>query len=141
MANITVTPKLIKPQQGSCTQTHIMTEVSQIGYAVRATGTSNKVAHSDASTGPGAIGRIGMIVSGAYADPTGAIAAGEAVDVLWFGPVELGEDAALDVTKNYFVSDDAGRIADAAGTVTRRVGAPLTNTLFFWDSGMAPATS
>ncbi len=141
MANITVTPKYIKPQVGSITRTHVMTEVSQIGYSVRATGVGDKVAHADASTSPGVIGRIGMIVSGAYADPTGAIAVGEAVDVLWFGPVEMGESASLDVTKNYFVSDDAGRIADAAGTVTRRVGAPLTNTLFFWDSGMAPATS
>lgn len=141
MPDVTVTPKYVKPLVGSFVRLHTASTALTVGNVVAPTGTGDYVEKTDASTNENVQGLIGLVVAGGRREPDGSIIADERVTVLWFGPVELGADAALDVAKNYFASDTAGAIADASGTVTRRVGAPLSATCLFWNPGMAPATS
>lgn len=94
---------------------------------------SEKLAIADASAASTATGQLCLRVAGSEKTTTGAVAAGEWVSVVLFGPV--AGFTGLDETEEYFLSDTAGYGADAAGTVTRSLGQVLGPDKFNWMPG------
>ncbi len=87
---------------------------------------------ADASAAATSKGLIGVVVATARALSTGTCLANEELSVLVYGRVTGWSDA-LDETVDYYLSNDAGQIADAAGTVSRFLGHPESSTVFFFD--------
>lgn len=140
MANVTITPNQIKPLVGSTVEPRTAAVAMTVGDLVYPSGDDN-VNLTDADTAATVSGLVGIIVAGGRHEPSGAIIAGERVTVLWFGRVYLGDSANLDRTKAYFVSNTAAKLSDTPGTNPRRVGAPETSRIFFWNPGMAGMNS
>jgi hypothetical protein len=135
MANLTITPKYVRPLAGAYVSTKRAGEALSVGNLVYVAGDGD-LNLCDADTAATMTAQLGLVVAGANASgltsPTGAIANEEYCTVLWFGRVAL-DPASLDETKQYYVSNTAGKIADGAGTNTRRVGAPESDTIFFFN--------
>lgn len=113
----------------------VISGASQLGRLVYIP-SDDTVDETDASDLNKVTGNIGMLVAGSRHSTDGLLVDGETVTVLFWGPVWLG-DASLDPTLQYFCADQAtgvdGRMADAAGTVTRRIGAPLGDEELFFN--------
>ena len=131
MADVTINATEVRPLVGSVVQRLSAGDRMRLGDEVYVAADGD-VEKADASAAGTVAGIIGIVVSGAAADTDGDVANGETVGVLIHGPVYLGTDASLDETKVYYVSDNAGKLADAAGTNSRVVGNPITTTNFFW---------
>lgn len=96
---------------------------------------------ADASSAGSTNAQLGVIESGAKNHASGNIADQETVSVILKGLIFLGDSAALDETKPHYLSDTAGAIGDAAGTVTRFLGYPNSQTVFnFEPMGSAPTS-
>lgn len=140
MSDITLVATQVRPLLGAITRMFDAGEAMTVGDVVRVS-TSGTVVKGDASTAPGAKGQLGIVVAGANAHSSGTIASGERVTVVVFGPVFLGSTVTLDETKTHYLSDTAGKIADAAGTVTRAIGNAESNTVFFFNPSDTAASS
>lgn len=139
MADITFDPTKVRPLFGGITSSMSAAVATQIGRLVYATDTSGVVDETDGSAAQTTTGQIGIIVGAGNKEPDGVIAAGEQVDVLWFGRMAVAET--LDVTSNLFVSDTAGVAADAAGSSSRRIGKPETPNVLFFNPEDVPFSS
>lgn len=145
MALYTIDPAEVRALEGCITRNVVLNEASQVGRAVYFVD-DHTVAETDGADLNKVIGNIGFIVSGAKHTPGGTVAAQERATVAMIGPVFVGEDAALDLTKAIFLADEdtsvSGLLADTDGTVTRRVGAPLAADTLFWNGvDTSPPTS
>lgn len=132
MSDWTVTATAVRPLLGSVTRPITTAEamsLGQVGY-INGSGTLNIADGSAAST---AAGQLAIVVAGAAGNTSGSVASGEVATVLLMGPV--AGFTSLDETKQYFLSDTSGKGADAAGTVTRALGWPLSSTVFNFVPG------
>lgn len=101
-----------------------------------------KLALTNGASAPTVASRqLGLIVATGRANPAGNAAADETVTFLEFGRVYLGPAAALDEGRQYYVSNTAGGIEDAPGTVVRRIGAPEDSTILFFNPTVAASGS
>lgn len=140
MTDVTINPKHIRPLVGSTVVPKTAGEAMDVGDLCYPTD-DETVMQTDADTAATLTGRVFLVVAGGAHDPDGAIAEDERVTVLEFGRVSLGPDADLDVSKQYFASNNKGKFGDTAGTVTRRVGAPESSEVLFFNPDAASATS
>lgn len=144
MANVGIYPKEVRALAGSITRTVEVGEANvQLGMIIRLNA-DGKAVRARANSAAGATGKLGIVVSaaGALSDGSGTLANGDTITVVLKGAVFVGKAAAMDETKPHFLSDDPGRIADAAGTVKRAVGYPLSSQiLFFDDTDIEPSSS
>lgn len=97
------------------------------------TNADGKLAKADASAASTVKGQLFMVIAGAQGNTSGTIASDEWVTACWLGPIP--GFSSLDETKQYFVSDTAGKGADAAGTVTRAIGYPESSDVFMFNPG------
>jgi len=143
MATLTLYPAKIKPLEGAIISAKDAGEATKVGKLVYVAA-DGMVYETDAASAAKVSGNIGMVVSGGRQDPEGDVAAGERVGVLWFGRVALN-GTTLDMTKQYYcanvTSTVKGLIGDAAGTVTRRVGAAESATVLFFNPDTSGASS
>lgn len=125
MADLAITAALVRPLEGCVIRRFTAGEAMTPGQPVYMSG-NDTVSLCDASAV--ATNRcIGLVIS----NSNGAVsfAAGERVDVVLFGPV-VGFSANLAANTLVYTDDDAGVLADAAGTKTTIVGVGLnTSTL------------
>jgi len=96
-----------------------------IGYAVYMA-SDGDVEHADASA-EASSRAIGVAVE-SY-DGESSVSSGNPVSVCVFGPVS--GFSSLTPGANYYVSDDAGRIADSAATYDRLIGFAVTASILF----------
>lgn len=131
MADLVITPKKIRPLiGGNLTPSMVANSAMNVGDIVYPSA-NNVVSLCDADTATTVDGLVGMVVAGNRGDINGAIISGETVTVLWVGRVAV-DDGSLDLTKSYFASNTTGKLADAAGTTSRRLAYPeSTGVLFF----------
>lgn len=147
MTLTSIDPKKVRPLAGCITRPFTMSGASQLGRLVYPSA-DDVVSETDAADSATVDGAVGMIVGGSRHSTDGLVVDGETVSVCFFGPVVVGnqDDAVLDVTANYFAADVAstvkGRIGDAAGSASRRIGNPLTTTILFFNGAdiSAPAS-
>lgn len=92
-----------------------------------------KLAKADASAAATCKGQLYIVVAGAQGNTSGTIAADEWVTAVWMGPVP--GFSSLDETKMYYVSDTAGKGADAPGTKVRPIGYPDSSEVFMFNPG------
>jgi hypothetical protein len=140
MTDVTINPKHVRPLVGSTVVPKTCGVTATVGDIVYFYG-DDEVRKTDADTAGTVTGRVGQIVAGGRHEPSGAIAVGERVTVLEFGRVSYGPDANLDLTKQYYVSNTAGKMGDVTGTITRRLGAPESSEVFFFNPDAVAATS
>lgn len=93
---------------------------------------------ADASAATSCKGVLGLRLAGSEKSTDGTCDSGEVITVAILGPVT--GLTGLDETKEYFVSDTAGYGADAAGTVTRSIGWPLSSTAFNFTPANTPSS-
>ncbi len=117
-------------------------EAMNLGDWIRI-GSDEKAYQTDASTGAGVSGKIGLVVAASdhYYNSDGSIAAGETITYVGLGDVYLGEDAALDETKAYYLSEEQGQITDVEPSISRLVGYPTSSKVFFVNPNAAEPTS
>lgn len=98
--------------------------------------TETTVTLADASAASTANGTLGLVLAGAENNTDGSIASGEVVTILLMGTVYLGEDVtAFTAASHLWLSDTAGSMADAPGTVKRALGTPLSlRKIFFYPN-------
>lgn len=142
MADITVTAANVRPLAPcNIADGNPAGEQLTVGQAV-VLNSSEQWVVADASSADTSKGNVGIVVAGnkIHQRPTTptVIASGEEVSVLTWG--RIAGFTGLSGEKDYYLSDTAGKLADAAGTVTRFMGhAEDTNILFIEPAG--PATS
>lgn len=140
MATITVDPKQVRQLPGC------ITVMGNAGEAMAVGKVCQIVADSDwemanAGSAAGVTGQLGIVVAGNLYDPDGDIANNERITLVIWGPVFLGENAALDETKTYYVSATDGVIQDVAPAQYRAVGfAKNATTLIFAPVTTVPAS-
>ncbi len=139
MTDLTLSPTNIRPLPGAEVSGKEAGEAMSLGTVVYVAGDS-KIYKTDADDATKCSGQIGLVVSGGQEDRDGDIASGEFCGVLWFGRVALNGKT-LDETKQFYISGTAGKIADAAGTVTRRLGAAESATILFFNPQSSAPTS
>lgn len=140
MAAVTITATHVRPLDGCQTRRFVSNEAMNIGDVVQVA-SDGEIEMANATTAAGANGLLGIVVAGANANKTGAIAAGEVATVAYWGMVYLGENAALDETKFYFVGTTDGDLDDVAPANERIVGVPASTTVFFVGQSTVPANS
>lgn len=138
MANVTVTATQVRALPQALTRMINAGEAmtTGVGKVVQVEGDGD-VAMANATAAAGANGVLGIIVAGERHDKDGDIASGERVTMVVWGPVYLGESAALDETKVYFVGETDGLITDTAPAHFRAIGYPISSTVLFF----APVTT
>ncbi|MBL8162464.1 MAG: hypothetical protein JNJ61_10800 [Anaerolineae bacterium] len=143
MTVLTITATKVRPlQQQGCIviPSFRAAEAMTVGDVVYVSDATNrKVTRTDADTLATVRGMVYLVVAGGRHKTDGAIAIDEAVDLVEFGPVNLG--ATLDVTKTYYASNTTGKIDDAPGTSVRRLGYARDTEVFFFNPMVAPAGS
>lgn len=143
MATITIN-KTVRPLLGALTDTVVLGEASKTGrwVYVASDGLAYETAADEAATS--ADGPVGLIVAGHRQSPDGLMIVGETGTVVWYGPVAMPGSDLTPGAYGYLsdtVSTVNGLMADAAGTVTRKVGRALATEKFFVNPDLAPATS
>jgi hypothetical protein len=124
MADVTVTKTSVRPlENANINSRHTAGEALTLGDAVYLK-SDGKWWQTDASVaGTASDVLIGVVVAGSSSPDTtndGDVAAGELIDVVVWGGVE--GFSSLTPGAILYLSDNAGLIADAVGTVTRRIG-------------------
>jgi ATP-dependent protease ClpP protease subunit len=126
MALITVTPADVRPLPGALILRFVAGGAVNVGDAVyvdsagkviAAIGTAAPAAHS-----------IGVVLSVAGSPKTAAVL-NDAVDVAVWGPVT--GFSGMTPGDILYQSDTLAKFGDAAGTVTHKIGKPLTATVLF----------
>lgn len=138
MTLITVQATRIRPLLGSITGAGQMGEASQIGQLVYV-GSDDKLYETDATDASKVSGKLGWLVAGNQITADGSLQIDEAVTVVWFGRVAVGEG--LDPSQDYYIADTPGRMADAVGTITRRTGYAESASVFFFNPDISEPTS
>jgi len=129
MANVTSTAADIRPLEGAVVRRFDAGGAITVGYAVYLAGDGD-VEVADGSAVGTTKPALGVLVGVApEAASSTAAAAGDAVDVVMSGPV-AGFSSLTPGTLLY-VSDDAGRIADAVGTKDCELGIALSADTIF----------
>lgn len=126
MADLTVTAADVRPLPGCIIRRFTAGAAIDVGAPVYLSA-AKTVSEADASTLAGAQAIGLMVATSPNAASTTAAASGEECDVVLFGPV-----AGCTCTYNtiYYIDDDAGVIADTAGTKSFIIGIGLdTETL------------
>ena len=124
MADITLTARAIRPLDGALGRDLIAAEAIDVGEIVYIDA-NGKAALADASAA-GTAGWYGVVVS-AGTEGALAAAAGDPVHVIYQGPI-VGFIGTTPGNVHY-LSDTAGAMGTAAGTVTSIVGRALTATI------------
>lgn len=138
-----IIPTTSRPLLGSITAQAVMAEASQTGRwcQINASGQLIEAAGDDAAT---STGMLVFLVAGSAQNVNGTLQLGETATFVSFGRVAM-PGAALDPTADYYLSDPvslvSGLMADAAGTVTRRLGRAEASEVFFVNPDIAEATS
>jgi len=138
MANITVTSANVRALQanGAIVRSYDAGGTITIGYLVYIA-TDGDVEHADASA-VASCRAIGVAVE-SYDGET-SVSAGNRVSVCVFGPVS--GFSSMTPGANHYVSDTAGRLADAAGTCSRIVGyAEAAGVLFVHPEQNDPSST
>lgn len=138
MANLANTDKNIRPLAGSVVEGYDLGGSANVGDVVYVA-SDGDVEVTDGSASATAEG-IGIIVGVPGSIPyTTALVAGDRVSVCVYGPV--GGFTSLTPGARGWVSDDAGKLEDAAGTVTFPMGYAQSAEIFFVNPGMTAPTS
>jgi hypothetical protein len=116
MANITVTSSQVSPLTGAVIRRYVAGGTITIGNAVYPAADGD-VEEADGSAA-GTAGAKGVAVASRDGETT--VVAGDPVSVVVFGPV--GGYASATPGAKAWVSDDVGRIGDAAGSVAHELG-------------------
>lgn len=140
MANITVDAKNVRQLPGCLTVLGNAGEAMEVGKVVQIVADSDWEM-ANAGSAAGVAGQLGMVVAGALAHALGTIANNERITVVLLGRIFLGENAALDETKTYYVSATDGVITDVAPAQYRAVGHAINaTTLMFAPVTTVPAS-
>lgn len=128
MANISLTSANIRALQanGAVVRPYDAGAEVTVGYAVYIA-TDGDVEHADGDVDAATARAIGVVVESYDGETT--IDAGNPASVCVFGPVS--GFTGMTPGANHYVSDDVGRIADAAGTYSRIVGYAERATVLF----------
>lgn len=132
MANVTVDATNVRPLAGCVTREFDMGEAGALGKACQVAG-DGALDMANATSAAGVAGLLVLPVAGERHEADGDLASGERVTVVVTGPVYLGEDAALDETKVYYVAETDGILTDIPPTEYRAVGTPVSTTVLFWN--------
>lgn len=133
MADVLFDPKQIRPLFSGNVSRGILAQDAQISDTVRINA-NDEAELSDASTAAGVAGNIAMIVgvgNGQYRTD-GQLKQGDKVTLLWQGRVATDRND-LDPGLNIFASDTPGKVGDAAGFVSRVLGAAINSHTLFFD--------
>lgn len=133
MANVTSTATNVRPAHNAMTEkgTYVSSSDTYLGRTVYKTNDGWKL--TDGNAAASVAGVIGVIVYGHWERNDGKIVENEEIDVVVFGRV-FGFSSLVG-SETLYLSDDAGRIADAAGSNSRSVGyAYDAQTLFVLPS-------
>lgn len=142
MANLTTVPANARPLDGSRVRrgqlsataalldaVYITDDDAQGEYPTVAPARANAAATADS---------IGVIV--AFDNKLAAGAVGDGCSIVVFGPV-AGFDALAPGARGYLSAANAGKLADAAGTVAVSMGYAESDTVFFVMPGMGAPSS
>jgi len=138
MANISLTSANIRALQanGAVVRSYDAGGTVTIGYLVYIA-TDGDVEHADGDVDAATARAIGVAVESF--DGETSVTAGNRVSVCVFGPVS--GFSGMTPGANHYVSDDVGRIADAAGTYSRIIGyAEAAGVLFVNPEQNDPAS-
>lgn len=125
MSNLALTAALIRPLDGSVVRGYDLGEAMAPGDCVFVD-TDGDINKADGNAVASAKG-IGLIVAIQGGKALGAL--GDKASVCVFGPV--AGFSSLTPGANGYVSDDAGKLEDAAGTCSRIMGYAEAATVFF----------
>lgn len=128
MANVTVTAAKVRPLPGYIAHEATAGEAMTVGMVAQIVG-DEEAEMANATTAAGVKGTLGIVAYGSRHAANGAIAAGERVTLVTLGRVYLGEDAALDETKTYYVGTTDGLISDTPTANSRPIGTPTGATV------------
>lgn len=122
MADVAVTARAVKPMPGTVRRDFVAGAAGNVGDVVYVMN-DGKVAPANAAAAGTVAGTVGIVVS---AGSMGAIAfaIGDAVSVVLVGAV--GGFSSLVPGTILFASNTVGKIADAAGTVSKKVGIAIS---------------
>lgn len=132
MADVSITKLAVRPLTGSIVFNEKAGAAISIGDLVYKADADDLVYQTDASVAGTTNGAVGIVVgSGANLNSsTGDVAANEPCAVCWFGCVAVQENA-FTVGDVFYVSDTAGAMGDAAGTVSRVFGNAVAHNILF----------
>ncbi len=123
MADLTITPALVKLLPGAQTRKLAASEVIDVGELVYVDA-NGEAALADGSAAGTVDDFVGIVTNiGTEGATTAAI--GDMLTVVYAGPVSLGDTTLT--PGRVFVSDTAGKVADASGTVKGLVGVVINN--------------
>lgn len=125
MAVITVTAVRVKPLPGALIRDFVAASAVNTGDLVYVT-SAGAIAQAAGGVA-GTANAIGVCVSVGTLGATLAVA-GDVCSVVVFGPVAMG--ASMTPGARHYVSDTAGKLDTAAGTVTRIMGIALAADIF-----------
>ena len=128
MADLTLTVKNIRPLIPSQVVHGLAGGSFNVGDAV-VLNASEVWVEADASAAPTAVGLAGICVGCGTRRTDGGVVVNDRVDVAVFGRVSGFLDA--NGGSNYYLSDNAGLVSDAAGTVTRFIANGESATTIF----------
>jgi hypothetical protein len=131
MADLTLTPKNIRPLSGSTVSLHIAGAILTIGDVVYID-SNDEAQRASAANAATVSGQVGVIVACGANRDNGNIQSGEPVTVLWHGRLAL-TTGTLSPVARYYVSDNPGKLADAAGSTSRIVGSAEKKDILFFD--------
>ena len=126
MADLSITARSVRPLPQAIIRDFIAGGSGNVGDAVYID-TTGKVQQGNAGAAGTAIAR--GIVVGAGGAGVLTFAAGDTVSVVLLGGVVGFSGAAKGVT--VFLSNTAGKIADAAGTVSKKMGLTIDDTIVY----------
>ena len=124
MADVTVVAADVRPLGGCIIRRFTAGEALTFGIPVYLSA-ANTVSKADGSAVATAC-CIGVVVAGALGNSS--VASGEECDVVVFGPV-AGYSTNMAFGSKFYVDDDAGIIADAAGTKSTIIGVGLSGAV------------
>lgn len=122
MADVVVTARSVKPMPGTVRRDFVAGGAGNVGDVVYVMN-DGRVAPSNAGAAGTVAGTIGIVVSAGSMGAT-AFVAGDALSVVLVGAV--GGFSSLVPGTILFASNNAGKIADAAGTVSKKVGIAIS---------------
>lgn len=137
MADLTVTAanvKLLKPDEAVVT-IEVLDAATTAGTPVYLHASNGDAIAADAN-GSGTENAIGIVLADARTGANGTFPAGATVNVLRQGLVGGFDLSGMDYNEIAYVSDTVGRIADAAGTRTVRIG----RVVGVWEQGDSTPT-
>lgn len=136
MANITVTAKNVRPLPGAVSRRFTAGGSIDVGDSVFVA-SDGDVEQAQAGTASGSVATfsVGVAVS---APMGGTVAAsGDPVDVVLYGPVE--GFSGMTPGDVLYQSSTLGKVADAAGSVSHKVGKAISATVLFVNPPLTEA--